>query len=121
MGGGSRAYQLFVHVGVPRELLHIAIAADADEPLPPSVIGVPEALHDAEDPEHPAVRTHEAFARRAQRLGVAGNNELIGRIGGQAAAGHGVEDPFARRGRNHARRIASEEDVASVVPARQRA
>ena len=45
----------------------------------------------------------------------------VGRVSSQAAAGHGVEDPFARGGRNHARRIAGEQDVASVVPARQRA
>ena len=61
-----RAHQFLVHIGVPGQLLHIAVAADADETLAPVVAGVPEALHHAEHAEHRAVLLHEALARRSR-------------------------------------------------------
>src|SRR5262245_7265215 len=63
---GPCTHQLLVHVGLPCEALHIRVATDADESLPARVAAVPEALHDAENPEYAAMRAHEFLAGEAQ-------------------------------------------------------
>ena len=70
-----------------------------------------------EDPEHPAVRLHEALAGRGQRAGVAGGEEGVDGLGGELAAEHGVVDALARGRRDDAGGVAGQHHVAAVVPA----
>jgi hypothetical protein len=53
--GRARSNEFLVHIGLPRQALHIGIAANMNETLAPLVVPVPEVLQKAQDPENPAM------------------------------------------------------------------
>ena len=75
------ADQFLVHVGIPSQLLYIAVTTNADKAFAAPVVGIPIPLHHAENPEHQTVHPHEPLARGAQRPCIAGFQELIDRFG----------------------------------------
>ena len=80
---------------------------------------VPEVLHHPEDPEHAAVRLHEALARRAERRARRRcASASVGRLGREPAAQHRVVDALARGRRDDAGGVAGQH--ARRVPLSQR-
>ena len=119
MGERPGADQPLVHVGLPGELLDIAIGAHRHEALAPAVAGVPHRLHDPEDPEHPAMQAQEIAAGPAQHRGIAGGEEGARGLRRDPPAGHGIVDPLARGRRDDPGGVAGHQQVAPVVPAAQ--
>src|SRR3954451_21892195 len=88
MRAEALTHEFLVHVGLPRQALHVLVLADADEALAALVARIPEVLHHPEDPEDAAMSLHETAARRAERPHVAGAKRLHRGLGGKAAAVH---------------------------------
>ena len=55
-----------------------------------------------------------------QRARLAGGEERLDRVGGEAAAEHRIIDALARCRRDHARGVAGNDHVAAIVPAPER-
>ena len=71
------SFQLFVHVGVKRELLHVLVLAHLDKAFSTFVIAVPEVLHDAQHPKDGAMVFHKHFSRQLQGFGVASAQQAM--------------------------------------------
>ena len=92
---GFFAHQFFIHVGLKRELLHIAVFANFDKAFAPLLAAVPKPLHDAQHREHGAVLFHELLACHLQILCIACVQYFFNRVGGQFTAVHRVVNAFA--------------------------
>ena len=94
MGHGVFSSQLFVHVGLEGESLHIAIFANFDKLFTTLVILIPEVLHDGQNPEHLAVLFHEFFTALFQASWVAGFQGFMRSPCHGSGAIHGVVNAF---------------------------
>ena len=119
MGHGFLAHQLFVHIRLKSQLLHVFVLANFHKALAPLVVLVPEILQDAQHPKHFAVQAHELLAGLLQQGRVVVDDGLVHRMRGDAATEHGVVNAFARCGCHHASGITGEHHIAAVFPARQ--
>ena len=105
MRHGFASGERFIHVRLKGELLNVAVFTDTHEALTSCIAAIPETLHDPQHPEHFAVITHEAFARRGQGAHIAGTQAGIHCISGQRPAQHGVINALAGSRCDDARRV----------------
>jgi len=95
MGHGVFSGQLFVHVRLKGESLHIAIFANFDELFTTLVVLIPEVLHDGQNPEHLTVLLHELFAALLQASRISSFQSFMRGPGHGSGAIHGVVNAFA--------------------------
>ena len=91
-------HQLFVHVSFESQPLHIHIMTQRDAPFAPFVGNVVGILHRTKRAEDHLVLLHEEFASKGQVLDAPRCQTGHRRSGGHPPPGHGVINPFSRRG-----------------------